>query len=87
MVLPEVIHGMGSVGTHLAVEYVYRHQSEYDVAWCIAAEPPCQIAQALVELTPRLGLDTSTEDNIAIPAVREAPRDGQPYSRWLLIAA
>ncbi|TLS40346.1 tetratricopeptide repeat protein [Streptomyces montanus] len=85
-VLPEAIHGMGGVGkTQLAIEYAYRHQSEYDIVWWIPAERPGQIGQALVELAGRLGLETSTEANIAGPAVREALREGRPFSRWLLI--
>ncbi|MFC8668116.1 FxSxx-COOH system tetratricopeptide repeat protein [Streptomyces sp. NPDC057199] len=85
-VLPEAIHGMGGVGkTQLAIEYAYRHQSEYDIVWWIPAERPGQIGQALVQLAGRLGLETSTEANIAGPAVREALREGRPFSRWLLI--
>ncbi|SEN16512.1 NB-ARC domain-containing protein [Actinacidiphila rubida] len=85
-VLPEAIHGMGGVGkTQLAIEYAYLHQSEYDIVWWIPAERPGQIGQALVELAQRLGLETSMEANIAGPAVREALREGRPYSRWLLI--
>ncbi|MBG0853748.1 tetratricopeptide repeat protein [Streptomyces spinoverrucosus] len=77
---------MGGVGkTQLAIEYAYRHQSEYDIVWWIPAERPGQIGQALVELAQRLGLVTTTEANIAGPAVREALREGRPYSRWLLI--
>ena len=85
-VLPEAIHGMGGVGkTQLAIEYAYRHQSEYDIVWWIPAERPGQIGQSLVELAQRLGLVTTSEANIAGPAVREALREGRPYSRWLLI--
>ncbi|MGV9250125.1 FxSxx-COOH system tetratricopeptide repeat protein [Streptomyces sp. NPDC003697] len=85
-VLPEAIHGMGGVGkTQLAIEYAYRHQSDYDIVWWIPSERPGQIGQALVELAQRLGLVTTTEANIAGPAVREALREGRPYSRWLLI--
>ncbi|MFH0519224.1 FxSxx-COOH system tetratricopeptide repeat protein [Streptomyces sp. M41] len=85
-VLPEAIHGMGGVGkTQLAIEYAYRHQSEYDIVWWIPAERPGQIGQALVELAQRLGLVSSAEANIAGPALREALREGRPYSRWLLI--
>lgn len=85
-VLPEAIHGMGGVGkTQLAIEYAYRHQGEYDIVWWIPSERPGQIGQALVELAGRLGLETSTEANIAGPAVREALREGRPFSRWLLI--
>ncbi|MFF2851531.1 FxSxx-COOH system tetratricopeptide repeat protein [Streptomyces sp. NPDC058001] len=85
-VLPEAIHGMGGVGkTQLAIEYAYRHQADYDIVWWIPSERPGQIGQALVELAGRLGLETSTEANIAGPAVREALREGRPFSRWLLI--
>ncbi|MER7486919.1 FxSxx-COOH system tetratricopeptide repeat protein [Streptomyces sp. NPDC126497] len=85
-VLPEAIHGMGGVGkTQLAIEYAYRHQSEYDIVWWIPAERPGQIGQSLVELAQRLGIVTTSEANIAGPAVREALREGRPYSRWLLI--
>ncbi|MFJ4470006.1 FxSxx-COOH system tetratricopeptide repeat protein [Streptomyces sp. NPDC089424] len=85
-VLPEAIHGMGGVGkTQLAIEYAYRHQAEFDIVWWIPAERPGQIGQALVELAQRLGLVTTTEANIAGPAVREALREGRPYARWLLI--
>ncbi|WP_185124019.1 FxSxx-COOH system tetratricopeptide repeat protein [Streptomyces sp. TLI_185] len=85
-VLPEAIHGMGGVGkTQLAIEYAYRHQSEYDIVWWIPSERPGQIGQSLVELARRLGLVTTTEANVAGPAVREALREGRPYARWLLI--
>ncbi|MFW6689451.1 FxSxx-COOH system tetratricopeptide repeat protein [Streptomyces sp. MAR4 CNX-425] len=85
-VLPEAIHGMGGVGkTQLAIEYAYRHQDEYDIVWWIPSERPGQIGQSLVELAKRLGLETTSEVNVAAPVVREALREGKPYARWLLI--
>ncbi len=85
-VLPHAIHGMGGVGkSQLAVEYVYRHASDYDVIWWIPAEQPGQVLSALVELAQQLELTMSAEANLAVPAVRDALRAGVPYSNWLLV--
>ncbi|MFE6283391.1 FxSxx-COOH system tetratricopeptide repeat protein [Streptomyces sp. NPDC057877] len=85
-VLPHALHGMGGVGkSQLALEYVYRNATRYDVVWWIPAERPTQIAQALVELAQRLGLRMTSEANTAVPAVLEALRTGHPYSNWLLV--
>jgi len=90
VVLPEVrqeaLHGMAGVGkSQLAIEYVYRHQADYDVIWWIPSEHSAQIGQALVELARRLDLETGNEANLAVPAVREALRRGEPYDNWLLV--
>ncbi|MDT0541937.1 MULTISPECIES: FxSxx-COOH system tetratricopeptide repeat protein [Streptomyces] len=85
-VLPHALHGMGGVGkSQLALEYVYRHASRYDVVWWIPAERPTQIAQALVELAQRLRLPVTSEAITAVPAVLEALRTGNPYGNWLLV--
>ena len=85
-VLPHALHGMGGVGkSQLALEYVYRQASQYDIVWWIPAERPAQTAQALVELAQRLGLPVSTEAITAVPAVLEALRTGSPYNKWLLV--
>ncbi|MET8181192.1 FxSxx-COOH system tetratricopeptide repeat protein [Streptomyces sp. NPDC005336] len=85
-VLPHALHGMGGVGkSQLALEYVYRHASRYDVVWWIPAERPTQIAQALVELAQRLRLPVTGEAITAVPAVLEALRTGNPYGNWLLV--
>ncbi|WP_416978792.1 FxSxx-COOH system tetratricopeptide repeat protein [Streptomyces sp. T028] len=85
-VLPHALHGMGGVGkSQLALEFVYRHASEYEIVWWIPAERPTQIAQAFVELARRLDLPVSGEANTAVPAVLEALRTGNPYAKWLLV--
>lgn len=85
-VLPQALHGMGGVGkSQLAVEYVYRHQGEYDIIWWIPAELPAQIGSALVDLAQRLGLPVGMEANTAIPAVLEALRTWTAGGRWLLV--
>jgi len=85
-VLPQAIHGMGGVGkSQLAIEYVYRHQGEYEVIWWISAERSQQILAALTELARYLDLSVGPEANAAVPAVRDALRRGRPYGNWLLI--
>jgi hypothetical protein len=85
-VLPEALLGMGGVGkTQLAVEYVYQHQSGYDLIWWIPAERPAQIGQSLSELAQRLNLPVSAEVGAVVPAVREVLRVGDPFHHWLLI--
>ncbi|MFJ9811377.1 FxSxx-COOH system tetratricopeptide repeat protein [Streptomyces sp. NPDC101158] len=85
-VLPHALHGMGGVGkSQIAIEYVYRYASDYDVVWWIPSEQPTMILTALTELSQRMGLNVSSEANRAVPAVREALRRGEPYGRWLLV--
>ncbi|MFI8822661.1 FxSxx-COOH system tetratricopeptide repeat protein [Streptomyces sp. NPDC053431] len=85
-VLPHTLHGMGGVGkSQIAIEYVYRYASDYDIVWWIPSEQPTMILTALTELAQRMGLNVSSEANRAVPAVREALRRGEPYSRWLLV--
>ncbi|WP_217207080.1 FxSxx-COOH system tetratricopeptide repeat protein [Streptomyces sp. AC550_RSS872] len=85
-VLPHALHGMGGVGkSQIAIEYVYAHRGDYNVIWWIPAESESLILGALAELASRLGLATSQEANMAVPAVREALRTGVPYDNWLLV--
>ncbi|MEV7094979.1 FxSxx-COOH system tetratricopeptide repeat protein [Amycolatopsis sp. NPDC051045] len=85
-VLPEALHGMGGVGkSQTVVEYIYRHASEYDVIWWIPSEHDTQISSSMVELSKRLGLQVPSTADAAVPAVLEALRKGEPFSRWLLI--
>jgi tetratricopeptide (TPR) repeat protein len=85
-VLPHTLHGMGGVGkSQIAIEYVYRHASDYDVVWWIPSEQPTMILTALSELAQQLNLNVGNEANRAVPAVREALRSGHPYRKWLLV--
>ncbi|MFI7026101.1 FxSxx-COOH system tetratricopeptide repeat protein [Micromonospora sp. NPDC049900] len=85
-VLPHALHGMGGVGkSHLAVEYVYQHQGEYDLIWWIPAERPTQINASIVELAARMNLASGPDIGSARVAVQEALRIGRPYPRWLLV--
>jgi hypothetical protein len=86
-VLPQALHGMGGVGkSQVAIEYVHRHSSEYDLIWWVPAEQAGQILTSLTKLAQRLELDVSPEANSAVPAVREALSTGQvPYKNWLLV--
>ncbi|MCX4906273.1 FxSxx-COOH system tetratricopeptide repeat protein [Streptomyces sp. NBC_00878] len=85
-VLPHTLHGMGGVGKSLlAVEYLYRRMSEYDVIWWISAERTAQITLSLVELAPRLGLQPGTDASSTVTMVLESLRIGVPYANWLLV--
>jgi hypothetical protein len=90
-VLPQALHGLGGVGkSQLAVEYAYRHRSDFDVIWWIPAELPVQIQSSLVELGQRLNLVDSGEVNVVIDIVMDAlkgsARGGQQIpSNWLLV--
>jgi tetratricopeptide (TPR) repeat protein len=85
-VLPHALHGMGGVGkSHLAIQYVYLHQDEFNLIWWIPAERSAQIGAAMVELAQRMGLAAGPDVGSARAAVLEALRLGQPFDRWLLI--
>ena len=85
-VLPHALHGMGGVGKSLlAVEYLYRRMTEYDVVWWISAERTAQISLSLVALAPRLGLHPGSDSSSTVAAVLEALRIGVPFANWLLV--
>jgi tetratricopeptide (TPR) repeat protein len=84
--LTQAISGLGGVGkTQLAVEYAYRHASDYDVVWWIRAEEPATLASDLAALAGPLNLPQkdATDQRIIIHAVRSWLDAKQ--ARWLLI--
>jgi tetratricopeptide (TPR) repeat protein len=86
--LPHTLHGLGGVGkTQLAVEYVYRYTSEYDLVWWVPSEQPPLIRQSLLALAPQLRLKVGPGDDVqqTLNAINDALRLGTPYRRWLLV--
>ena len=86
--LPQAVQGLGGVGkTAIAIEYAYRHRSDYDLVWWISADQLPSVRAALAQLAGRLGVESTAAAGIdgAIAAVLDALRRGDPYSRWLLI--
>ncbi len=82
---PQAIHGLGGVGkTQLAVEYAYRHASEYDIVWWVRAESPALIAGDLALLAQPLQLPErdEREQTVVVQAVRRALASRE---RWLVI--
>jgi tetratricopeptide (TPR) repeat protein len=86
--LPQAVQGLGGVGkTAIAIEYAYRHRSDYDLVWWIPADQLPSVRGSLAQLASRLGLEPTMSTGIdgAIQAVLDALRRGDPYGRWLLI--
>lgn len=80
------LRGMVGVGkTQLALEYVYRFRTEYDVVWWVSAETRGACRQALAELAPALGLTTGAELGDRLRTVRDSLGLGSPSARWLLV--
>lgn len=84
-VVTQAITGLGGVGkTQTAIEYAYRHSSEYDVVWWVKSEKPETLAADYAELVQELNLPE--KDLTDQPAVIKAVRQwfGQ-HEKWLLI--
>lgn len=90
-VLPQTLHGLGGVGkSQLAVEYAYRHRTDFDVIWWIPAELTVQIQSSLAELGQRLEMGIPSEVNVAVGVVLDALKGSGRGGRhvpvnWLLI--
>jgi Tetratricopeptide repeat/NB-ARC domain len=83
--VPHALHGHGGVGkTHLAIEYAYRYQQEYNLVCWISAEQPAIVRTTIADLAKRMGLPSLTSDD-AVRSVHNALRQNDPYDRWLLV--
>jgi tetratricopeptide (TPR) repeat protein len=86
VLLPQALHGLGGVGkTQVAVEYVHRFATDYELVWWISAEQTPLIRSSLSELGARLGLAAEDDTTRTIANVLEALRQGRPYRRWILV--
>ncbi|MGD0603484.1 MAG: FxSxx-COOH system tetratricopeptide repeat protein [Streptosporangiaceae bacterium] len=83
--VPHALRGHGGVGkTHLAIEYIYRYQAEYDLVCWISSEQPAMVRTTIADLAKRMDLQSLDIDD-AVRSVLAALRLGQPYDRWLLV--
>jgi tetratricopeptide (TPR) repeat protein len=81
----QAIQGGGGIGkTALAVEYAYRHRSEFDTVWWVRAEEPASLVGDYAGLAGALGLPAAAgaDQQVAAAAVR---RWLNAHERWLLI--
>ncbi|TQM82327.1 Tfp pilus assembly protein PilF [Saccharothrix saharensis] len=77
------LRGLGGVGkSQLAIEYVHRCATDFDVVWWIPAEQPSLIPDHLAELGAALGIDGGA-DPTATAAMVLAELRGR--RRWLLV--
>jgi len=83
--LTQAITGLGGVGkTQLAIEYVYRHVSDYGLIWWVGAEVPAKRAADFAALAAPLDLrekDSANQPEIVGAVRRELGR----RTRWLLV--
>jgi tetratricopeptide (TPR) repeat protein len=81
----QVLQGGGGVGkTTVAVEYAYRHRSQFDTVWWVRAEQPATLLGDLTGLAASLGVaePAQADQQLAVAAVRRWLDD---HDRWLLV--
>jgi NB-ARC domain len=82
-VVVAALHGMGGVGkTQLAVEYAWRHASDYTLVWWVDAEHVAVLTEQVAALVARLGLPATGSVTDDAAAVLDALRR---HRSWLLI--
>ena len=85
LVQTQAISGLGGIGkTQTAVEYAYRHQSDYQAVLWAKGDSRELLTSDFVELSALLNLSEKNEQDhsLAVGAVRRWLRD---YTDWLLI--
>ncbi|GAB3503579.1 hypothetical protein GCM10027575_07620 [Phytohabitans suffuscus] len=86
--LPVALQGMGGIGkTQLAIEYVHRFRTAYDVVWWVQADPPEFVDSALADMAPQVGVAVEVTDTAAdiARAVLQKLRSGEAGRRWLIV--
>jgi tetratricopeptide (TPR) repeat protein len=83
-VVPQALHGLGGVGkSQLAIEYAYRHLTEYPLVWWIAADSASQVRASLTQLAQRLDTPVEPDMKVTTSLVLEALSTSS--FPWLLI--
>jgi hypothetical protein len=78
-----VLTGLGGVGkTSVVVEYVYRHQADYDLVWWVNGEQPASLLTDLGALAAQLDLAADAPQEAQVAALRSW-LEHQP--RWLVV--
>jgi tetratricopeptide (TPR) repeat protein len=89
---PVVLQGLGGVGkTQVALEYVHRFKTDYDLVWWMSSEQSQFVDASLSDLGTRMNeilgtpfSPTAAAAEVAQQVMRALGR-GEPVDRWLLI--
>jgi restriction system protein len=82
------LYGLPGAGkTQVALEYVHRYRSDYDLVWWIPSEQTSLVRSSLAALAGQLSIGPAMSAGIdgTIAAVLDALRRGTPHPRWLLV--
>ncbi|MET0416590.1 MAG: hypothetical protein ABW022_11285, partial [Actinoplanes sp.] len=83
-VVPQALHGFGGVGkTQLAIEFAYRHLTDYPLIWWMNADSASQVRSSLTQLAHRLG--TPVEPDMAVTTALVLEALSTSSFPWLLI--
>ena len=78
----QAVYGIGGMGkTQVAIEYLHRHESEYDLIWWVRAETQDKMLVSFMELADRLELPGKKADDKKDAALQWLA----DHDKWLLI--